>query len=154
VKGNQEASACFFRNQKVKLKKLLGRCSQRRALPSCCTFYSYRFCDIQAKKIRVGLTRDGQTGRPAQLGEARSVLGPARQTRLENRAGLSKPAGLISCPSPAHLARKKWDKKRTGKHVLVQKKAGLEVNGPCGASPPCLVSCPTRLFVSGQSGPA
>jgi hypothetical protein len=29
------------------------------------------------------------------------VLGPASQARLENRAGLSKHTGLISCPSPA-----------------------------------------------------
>jgi hypothetical protein len=50
-------------------------------------------------------------------GEARPVLGPARQARLGNRAGPAKPAGLILCPSlarsgpkragPARLARKK-----------------------------------------------
>jgi hypothetical protein len=58
---------------------------------------------------------------------ARSVLGPARQTRLENRAGPSKHASSISCPSPARsvpkrAARKKRAEKRTmraGKHVLV-----------------------------------
>jgi hypothetical protein len=35
------------------------------------------------------------------MGEARPVLGPTRQTRLENRTGPSKPAGSFSCPSPA-----------------------------------------------------
>jgi hypothetical protein len=32
---------------------------------------------------------------------------------------------------------------------------GLDVNGPCRASPPCLVSCPSpaRLFVLGRPGP-
>jgi hypothetical protein len=66
--------------------------------------------------------------------EARPVLGPARQARLENRVEPSKPAGSISCPSPvrngpkrvgpARLARKKRAKMRAkwaGKVVLVQK---------------------------------
>jgi hypothetical protein len=65
-------------------------------------------------------------------GEARPVLGPARQTRLENRARPSKHASSISCPSLAHsgpkragptrLAEKKRAEKRAmrvGKHVLV-----------------------------------
>jgi hypothetical protein len=65
-------------------------------------------------------------------GEAQPVLGPARQARLENRAGPAKRAGSISCPSPAHngskrtgparLARKKRTEKRAmraEKHVLV-----------------------------------
>jgi hypothetical protein len=65
-------------------------------------------------------------------GEARPVLGPARQARLENRAGPGKHAGLISCPSPARngskrtglarLARKKRAEKRamrTEKNILV-----------------------------------
>jgi hypothetical protein len=90
---------------------------------------------------RLWVTRDGQTGRPARTGpgKAQPVLGPACQARLENRAGLPKPAGSISCPSPAHkgpkragsarLSRKKRVK-RVGKHVLVQKAGltGLEVN--------------------------
>jgi hypothetical protein len=63
---------------------------------------------------------------------ARPVLGPACQTWLENRAGPSRHAGSISCPSsarnglkragPARLARKKRAEKRAmraGKHVLV-----------------------------------
>jgi hypothetical protein len=63
---------------------------------------------------------------------AQPVLGPVRQARLENRAGPSKHAGSIFCPSPARsgpkrdrpvrLARKKWAKKRAmraDKHVLV-----------------------------------
>jgi hypothetical protein len=68
--------------------------------------------------------RDGQMGRPARPGpgEARPVFGPARQARLENRAGPSKHAGSIFCPSPARsgpkrpgpvrLARKKRAEKR------------------------------------------
>jgi hypothetical protein len=63
--------------------------------------------------------RDGQTGRPARPGTA-------RQTRLENRAGPSKHAGSISCPSPARSAgpfstKKRAEKQtmRAGKHVLV-----------------------------------
>jgi hypothetical protein len=32
-------------------------------------------------------------------GEAHPVLGPARQARLENWVGSSKPVGSISCPS-------------------------------------------------------
>jgi hypothetical protein len=80
--------------------------------------------------------RDVQMGRPARPGpgpgEARSVLGPARQARLENQAGSSRHAGSFSCPSPARsgpkragptrLARKKRAKKRAmraGKHILV-----------------------------------
>jgi hypothetical protein len=78
--------------------------------------------------------RDVQMGRPARLGpgEARPVLGPTRQARLENRAGPSRHAGSISCSSPARngpkragpgrLARKKQAEKRAmraGKHVLV-----------------------------------
>jgi hypothetical protein len=56
---------------------------------------------------------------------ARPVSGPARQARLENRAGPSKHAGAISCPSPARNGPK-WAgparlarKKRAEKHVLV-----------------------------------
>jgi hypothetical protein len=41
--------------------------------------------------------RDGQTG--ARPGEARSVLGPARQVRLENRTRPSKPTGSFFYPS-------------------------------------------------------
>jgi hypothetical protein len=65
-------------------------------------------------------------------GEARPVLGPARQARLKNRAGPAKHAGSISGPSPARngpkragparLARKKRAEKRAmraEKHVLV-----------------------------------
>jgi hypothetical protein len=40
--------------------------------------------------------------------------------------------------------------KQASKHVnVLVKKTGLEVNGPCRASPPCLVFCPSpsRLFV-------
>jgi hypothetical protein len=73
-------------------------------------------------------------GRPARPGpgEARPVLGLARQARLENQAGPSRHAGSISCPSPARsrpkragparLARKKRAEKRAmraGKHILV-----------------------------------
>jgi hypothetical protein len=67
-------------------------------------------------------------------GEARPVLGPARQARLENRVGPFKPAGSIYCPSltrggpkragPARLARKKRvekQAKQASMHVLVQK---------------------------------
>jgi hypothetical protein len=52
--------------------------------------------------------RDGQTGRLARpgSGEARPVLGPARQAWLGNRAGSSKLAGLIPCPSPARSSPK------------------------------------------------
>jgi hypothetical protein len=73
-------------------------------------------------------------GRPARPGpgEARPVLGPARQAWLENWAGSSRHAGSISCPSPARsgpkqagsarLAQKKRAEKRdmrAGKYVLV-----------------------------------
>jgi hypothetical protein len=58
--------------------------------------------------------RDGQTGRPA------------RQARLENRAGPPKHAGSISCPSLARSEPKRAGPKRAekwairaGKHVLV-----------------------------------
>jgi hypothetical protein len=93
-------------------------------------------------------------------------LGDPPVSKRRHRAGPAKPAGLILCPSPtcsgpkragpARLARKKRAK-WAEKHVLVQK-AGLtclEVNGPCRASPPCLVSCPSpaRLFVSGRAVP-
>jgi hypothetical protein len=56
-------------------------------------------------------------------GEARPVLGPARQARLENRAGPAKHAGSISCPSPARNGPKRTGsarlarKKRAEKHV-------------------------------------
>jgi hypothetical protein len=73
--------------------------------------------------------------RAARPGEARPILGSARQTWLGNRAGSSKPVGLILCPSPARsgpkragparLVRKK-QAKRAEKHVLVQK-SGLNV---------------------------
>jgi hypothetical protein len=63
--------------------------------------------------------RDGQTGSLARPGpgEARSVLGLARQTRLENRAGLTKHTVSISCPSsvrggPKRAGTKKRAKKR------------------------------------------
>jgi hypothetical protein len=65
-------------------------------------------------------------------GEARPVLGPPRQTLLENRIRPPKHAGSIFYPSPARsgpkragparLARKKLAEKRTiraDKHVLV-----------------------------------
>jgi hypothetical protein len=42
------------------------------------------------------LVKDGQTGRSVW-----SVLGPARQARLENWAGSYKHEGLIFCSSPA-----------------------------------------------------
>jgi hypothetical protein len=62
-------------------------------------------------------------GRPARPGpgEARPVLGPVRQARLENRAGPSRHAGLISCPSPARGGPKRAEKQamRAGKHILV-----------------------------------
>jgi hypothetical protein len=79
-------------------------------------------------------SRDVQLGRPARPGpgEARPVLGPARQARLENRVGPSRHVGSIFCPSPARsgpkragparLARKKRAEKRAmraGKYVLV-----------------------------------
>jgi hypothetical protein len=97
---------------------------------------------------------------------ARSVLGPARQARLENRTGPSKPTGSFSCSSLAGSGPKRADPfstkkraekraKRADKHVLVQK-TGLEVNGSCQASPPYIVSCPSlaRLFLSCRSRPA
>jgi hypothetical protein len=70
----------------------------------------------------------------ARPGPARARWSPARQTRLGNRAGPSKLAGSIPCPSPARSgpkqagpARLTWKKraekraKRAEKHVLVQK---------------------------------
>jgi hypothetical protein len=70
--------------------------------------------------------------RPVRPGEARPVLGPARQARLENWAGPSRHAVSIFCPSPAcsgpkragpaRLARKKRAEKRAmraDKYVLV-----------------------------------
>jgi hypothetical protein len=70
------------------------------------------------------MPRDGQTGRPAWPGpgEARPVLGLARQARIENRVRPSKHTGSIFCSSPTRLARKKRAEKRAmriGKHVLV-----------------------------------
>jgi hypothetical protein len=64
-------------------------------------------------------SRDVQTGRPARPrpNEARPILGPARQARLENRAGPFKPAGSFSCPSPA----RSWSK-RAGPTRLARKK--------------------------------
>jgi hypothetical protein len=58
-------------------------------------------------------TRDGQTGCSARpgLGEARPVLGPARQTWLENWVGPFKPTGSFFCPSSARSGPK-----RAGKH--------------------------------------
>jgi hypothetical protein len=50
-------------------------------------------------------------------GEARPVLGPARQAPLENRAGPSKHAGSISYLSPAHSGLK-----RAGPARLARKK--------------------------------
>jgi hypothetical protein len=81
---------------------------------------------------------------------ARPVLGPSRQARLENRAVPSKHAGSISCSSPARSGPKP---EKVGRKAGL---TGLEVNGSCRASPPCLVSCPSlaRLFVPGQPGPA
>jgi hypothetical protein len=90
---------------------------------------------IEANPEKIA-ARDVQTGRPGPVrpgpGEARPVLGPARQARLENRAGPGKHAGSISCSSPARngpkragparLARKKRAEKRAmraKKHVLV-----------------------------------
>lgn len=47
--------------------------------------------------------RDGQTVHPVRFrpSEARPVLGPVRQARLENRARPSKPVGSIFCLSLA-----------------------------------------------------
>jgi hypothetical protein len=96
-------------------------------------------------------------------GEARPVLGPARQARLKNRAGPVKHAGSIPCPSPARNGSTKKAGRKAGyagrKARFSVKKAGLtglELNGPCRASPPCLISCPSpaRLFVPGRPGPA
>jgi hypothetical protein len=85
---------------------------------------------------------------PVRPGEAQSILGSARRTRLENRAGSISCSSLARSGSkrvwPARLAQKSGTEKRAkraSKHVLVQK-AGLEVNGSCRASPQCLVSCP------------
>jgi hypothetical protein len=66
-------------------------------------------------------TRDGQTGHPARPGpgEARLVLGPARQARLENWVGPFKPTGSFLCSSPAHSGPK-----RAGKHGKVGQKTG------------------------------
>jgi hypothetical protein len=63
----------------------------------------------------------------------RAVLGLARQTRLENWAGPTKPTGSFFCPSPARSGprwagpfstKKQVEKraKRVDKHGLVQKK--------------------------------
>jgi hypothetical protein len=68
----------------------------------------------------------------ARPGPARARWSPARQARIENRAGSSRHAGSIFCPSPARSgpkrvgpARLAWKKRaekramRAGKHVLV-----------------------------------
>ena len=54
--------------------------------------------DDMEREERSSIVRDGQTGRPArpEPSETRPVLGPARQARLENRAGPCKPVGLTS----------------------------------------------------------
>jgi hypothetical protein len=72
----------------------------------------------------LSICRDGQTGRPArpEPGEARPVLGPACQARLGNRAGPSKSAGLILCPSPARSGPKRA--------VARKKQAESGLNGP------------------------
>jgi hypothetical protein len=53
--------------------------------------------------------RDVQMDRPARAGpgEARPVLGPVRQARLEKRVVLSRHAGSISCSSPARSGPKR-----------------------------------------------
>jgi hypothetical protein len=84
--------------------------------------------------------------RAARPGPVRAVLGPACQTRLENQAGPTKPAGSFFCPSPPSSGprpvgpfstKKQAEKraKRVDKHDLVKKTglAGLEINWPCRA---------------------
>jgi hypothetical protein len=46
--------------------------------------------------------------------KARPVLGSVRRARLENRAGSSKPAGSIFCPSPARSGPKRSSGLKTG----------------------------------------
>jgi hypothetical protein len=109
----------------------------------------------------LGRGRDGQTGRPARFppgpGEARPVLGSARQEPLENRAGSSKPAYSFSCPISAHngpkLTRLAWKKrvekrvKRADKHVLVQKSGYNGLRGKPAV--PSLLSKPGPLIRAG-----
>jgi hypothetical protein len=129
------------------------------------------FMEHRTKNTSAGLEMSKRAARPGP-GEARPVLGPARQARLKIRAGPAKHAGSISCPSPARngpkragparLAREKTGRKagyagrKTRFSVKKAGLTGLELNGPCRASPPCLISCPSpaRLFVPGRPGPA
>jgi hypothetical protein len=114
---------------------------------------------MSKRVARSGLTR-------ARWSPAR--FGPARQARLKNRAGPTKHAGSIFCPSPTRngpagpFSTKKAGRKvgyagrKTRFSVKKTGLTGLELNGPCRASPPCLISCPSpaRLFVPGRPGPA
>jgi hypothetical protein len=67
---------------------------------------------------------------------------------------LSEPSlqrsGPFSTKKTGYAGRKaRFSVKKTGL-------TGLELNGPCRASPPCLISCPSpaRLFVPDRPGPA
>jgi hypothetical protein len=82
---------------------------------------------------RCGLASFQMSKRAARPGpgEARPVLGPARQTRLKNRAGPAKHAGSFPCPSPARNAGP-FSTKKTGRkagyagrkaHFSVKKRA-------------------------------
>jgi hypothetical protein len=67
---------------------------------------------------RTPTARDVQTGRPGPVrpgpGEARPVLGPARQARLKNRVGPAKHASSISCPSLARNGPKRAEHEKNG----------------------------------------
>jgi hypothetical protein len=72
-----------------------------------------------------------------RAGPARPGPGPVKPG--QNRAGPAEPTGLSFCSSPARSGPK-----RAGPARLARKngpKSGL--NGPCRASPPCLVPCPS-----------
>jgi hypothetical protein len=56
-------------------------------------------------------------------GEARPVLGPARQARLKNRAGPAKHAGSIPCPSPARNGPKRAGPARLARKKRAEKRA-------------------------------
>jgi hypothetical protein len=56
---------------------------------ACAIFVEWMLLEMAKRAVRPG------------PGEAWPILGPAYHARLENRVGLSKHAGSISCPSPA-----------------------------------------------------
>ena len=124
-RGHGRWAGIGFSSVSIAAARLGNFMSRSRRRPSVCQDHRAGFAAAkEGKGIDKGTRRD--VSRVVQMGRpARPVLGPARQTRLENRAGPCRHAGSISCPSPARSGPK-----RVGPTRLVRKNGPK--NGLCG----------------------